>query len=33
MMDEIERIEEEEKKMIEVKCFTKDIIKPMTLEN
>ena len=32
-IDEIGRIEEEEKKMIEVKWFTRDIIKPMILEN
>ena len=33
IIDEIERIEEEETKMIEVKWFTKYILKPMILEN
>ena len=33
IIDEIERIEEEGKKLIEVKWFTKDIIEPMILEN
>ena len=33
IIDEIEEIEEQEKKLMEVKWFTKDIIKPMILEN
>ena len=33
IIDEIERIEEEETNLIEVKWFTKDILKPMILEN
>ena len=33
IIDETERIEKEEKKLIEVRWFTKDIIKPMILEN
>ena len=33
IIDEIEKIEEEEKKVDRSKMFTKDIIKPMILEN
>ena len=32
-MSELERVKEEEKKLIEVKWFTKDAIKHMNLEN
>ena len=33
IINELEKIEKEEKKLIEVKCITKDIVKHMILEN